>query len=88
LKYVNSALYKNKVACRFCNFINIKPDRLKLCYLYKIAYLIPKLQRWWRKKNIELKTKYKIEINNEIKYKPGLGIEFYNNLNEINEFLY
>ena len=87
IEYINPVLYKHKLKYQLCNFINTTPDRLKLCYLYKIAYLIPKLQRWWRKKNIQLKSRYKIDINTEIKYKPKFGIEYYNDLKEIQDFL-
>jgi hypothetical protein len=41
----------------------------------------------WRKKNIQLKSKYKLDINTEIKYKPNFGIEYYNNLKEIQYLL-
>jgi hypothetical protein len=41
----------------------------------------------WRKKNIQLKSGYKIDINTEIKYKPGFGIEYFNDLEEILDLL-
>jgi Leucine-rich repeat (LRR) protein len=84
IEYINPVLYKHKLKDELCNLINTTPDKLKLCYLYKIAYLIPKLQRWWRKKNIQLKTKYKRDINTEIKYKPEFGIEYFNSLDDFN----
>jgi Leucine-rich repeat (LRR) protein len=87
IEYINPVLYKHRFADYLCRCINTRPNRLKLCYLYKIAYLIPKLQRWWRKKNIQLKTRYKIDINTEIKYKPGFGIEYFNDLEEILDLL-
>jgi Leucine-rich repeat (LRR) protein len=86
LEYIDPVLYKHQlidyISEQNFNF-EVIPKRLKLCYLYKIGYLIIKLQRWWRKKNIILKTKYKRDINEEIKCKPGVGIEYFNGINEI-----
>ena len=87
IKYINPVLYKHQLRYKLCDLINTTPNRLKLCYLYKIAYLIPKLQKWWRKKNIQLKSEYKRDINAEIKYKPEFGIEYFNDLEEIFHFL-
>jgi Leucine-rich repeat (LRR) protein len=84
IEYINPVLYKHQLHNQLCEYIDTTHDRLKLCYLYKIAYLIPKLQRWWRKKNIQLKSGYKIDINTEIKYKPGVGIEYFNSLENFN----
>ncbi len=86
INYINPKLYKHRLKNKLCELVDTTPDRLKLCYLYKIAYLILKLQRFWRKKLYIQKSKSKFSINREIECKPGVGIYYFKAIDEFNEF--
>ena len=77
IKYVDPKLWKHELVEQFCRYVSTTPNRLKLCWKFQICYQVIKLQRWWRKKNIELKTNKKYDLNRELEYKPNFGIKYF-----------
>ena len=55
IEYINPKLYKHRLAKQLCNYIDTTPDRLKVCYYWKMAYSVLVIQRIWRKKLDALK---------------------------------
>ncbi len=47
------------------------------------AIKLRKIQRWWRKTLINRKIRLKAEINRAIEFKPHLGIEWFNFLEQV-----
>lgn len=50
------------------------------------AIKLRKIQRWWRKTNLNHKIRYKAPINRAIEFKPGFGIEWFNFLAQVDSY--